>query len=106
MHSFLLDTQEHFKQRSSEPDFRRKYTLPELKDPSHEYSPRRVLAAHLMHKDVQLHGVAHHNALDDARTTMSLYRLDDTGRKECTPTLFPASTTRALTSMYLFNPFF
>ena len=73
--SVIRDTQEHFKQRSSEPDFRRKYTLPELKDPSHEYS-LRVLAAHLLHKDVQSHGVAHHNALDHARTTMSLYRLD------------------------------
>ena len=35
-----------------------------------------MLAAHLLNKDVQSHGVVHHNALDNARTMMSLYYLD------------------------------
>ena len=57
-------------------DFQYRDRLPELENPIHNYS-LKTLAFHLLGEDVQGGGVQDHNAIDDARITMRLYRLDE-----------------------------
>ena len=69
----IIDIQKHYKQRAREQDFRvRGFHLPPLSEPSHDYS-LKTLARHLLHEDVQQ---GDHSAIEDARTTMKLYALD------------------------------
>lgn len=75
-HNVCRDVQKHYKDRRHDVDFRYRDCLPELEDPMHNYS-LKTLALHLLGEDEQGGGVQDHNAVDDARITMRLYRLDE-----------------------------
>ena len=69
----IIDTQKHYKKRAFEHDFIvRGFRLPPLRDPSHDYS-LKTLAWHLLGEEVQC---GDHSTIEDARTTMKLYCLD------------------------------
>ena len=69
----VIDIQKHYKQRALEHDFIvRGFHLPPLREPGHEYS-LKTLALHLQDEEVQQ---GDHSAIEDARTTMKLYVLD------------------------------
>ena len=71
----VRDVQKHYKERSHDVHFRDRFQLPPLAHSSHDYS-LKTLAMHLL-QEVQMGGVGHHNAIEDAKTTMKLYRLDE-----------------------------
>ena len=64
------------KSRHNEPDFSQCYHLPELPHPNDNYS-LKTSAWCLLGERVQQGGVQAHKAVDDAKTTMRLYRLDE-----------------------------
>lgn len=68
----IRDVQKHYKSRYH--DFKTLgFDLPPLKNPGNEYS-LKTLAKHLLGESVQ---EGAHNAIEDARTTMKLYRFDE-----------------------------
>ena len=68
----IRDTQKHYKSRYH--DFKtRGFDLPPLRNPGDQYS-LKTLAKHILGETVQ---EGAHNAIEDARTTMKLYRFDE-----------------------------
>ena len=69
----VIDIQQHYKQRALEHDFTvHGFHLPPLRQPGDVYG-LRTLALHLLDEEVQQ---GDHSAIEDARTTMKLYVLD------------------------------
>ena len=71
----VRDVQTHYKERRCDVDFSDCHYLPDLK--KHENYSLKTLAFLLLHEDVQRGGVQHHDAVEDAKITMKLYRFDE-----------------------------